>query len=90
MRSRAEMTVRRGRNKRGRRPPPAKKPGVGQITTIALMGAMLFFVILFKDSFSGGIARFVSQVAPPSDDLEVPDSGPAEDASTKPTRSKDD
>jgi hypothetical protein len=56
---------------------------MAQVTTIALMGGMLFFVLLFKDSFSGGIAKFMDQVAPSSSDLVIPDpidAGKASDA----------
>ncbi len=72
--------ARRGRKPgRGHRPPG---PSMAQVTTIALMGGMLIFVLLFKDSFSGGIAKFMNQVAPASSDLVVPDpidAGPAAD-----------
>lgn len=63
---------------------------MAQITTIALMGGMLVFVILFKDSFSSGIANFMDQVAPASSDLQVPSPTDAKDASTNEESGQDD
>ena len=45
------------------------------MVTLVLMGGMLFFVLLFKDAFSDGIANFVNQVAPTTSDLQIPDVG---------------
>ena len=76
--------ARRGRSRHGKGHRRAGGPSMAQVTTIVLMGGMLAFVLLFKDSFSSGIANFMNRVAPATSDLVVPDPQDAADASEIP------
>ena len=71
--------------RRGRRHPkahrPVRGPSMTQVTTVLLMGGILAFIFLFKESFSSGIATFMDRVAPASSDLQVPEPQDAVDAS---------